>query len=138
MGGPDEATRCLAEAHDGWEPRDAFEHGESDLETAVIQLDLGRLDIAEQFAASAVRTYGEGHRVGHTMAELLLAEVHIRAGEPQGLTLAHQAIDGVSTHQSVAARRERLVPLAAALEARPGTDTRELARTARQIAETRI
>lgn len=135
---PDQAKRCLTEAHDGWSSRDAFECGDNDLETAVIHLDLHRLDTAEQFAASALRTYGESHRMGRTMAELLLAEVHIRAGEPRGMTLAHQAIDQVSTLQSVVARRERLVPLAAALDARPGSDNRELARTARKIAAARI
>jgi hypothetical protein len=41
----------------------------------------------------------------------------------------------VSTLQSVALRRQRLVPLASALEARPGSDARELAR---QVAATRI
>jgi hypothetical protein len=109
-----------------------------DRATAGIQLDLGQLDTAEQSAASALRNYEESHRRGRTLAELLLAEVHIRAGEPQGLTLAHQAIEKMKTLQSVAARRERLIPLATALEARPGTDTQELARTARQIATTRI
>lgn len=109
-----------------------------DRATARIQLDLGQLDTAEQFAAGALRTYGEGHRRGRTLAELLLAEVHVRAGEPQGLTLARHAIEEVSTLQSVAARRERLVPLTAALEARPGGDTQELARMARQILATRI
>jgi transcriptional regulator with XRE-family HTH domain len=69
MKGPDEATRCLAEAREGWQPRDA--------------------------------------------------------------------IETVSTLQSVAARRQRLVPLAAALDSRPGPDTRELARSARQIAACR-
>ncbi|MGH3853779.1 MAG: hypothetical protein ACRDR6_09815, partial [Pseudonocardiaceae bacterium] len=64
--------------------------------------------------------------------------IHVRAGEPRGLTLAHHAIEAVSTLQSVAARREWLTPLATALEARPGTDTQELARMARQIATTRI
>jgi hypothetical protein len=68
--------------------------------------------------------------MGHTMAELLLAEVQIRAGEPHGLTLARQVIDGASALQSVAAHQERLIPLATALETRPSTDTRELARTA--------
>ena len=137
IGDPDEATRYLAEAHDGWAPRNAFERGGMDRATAGIQLDLGQLDTAEQSAASALRSYGESHRRGRTLGELLLAEVHVRAGEPQGLTLAHQAIEKVSTLQSVAARRERLIPLAIALEARPGTDTQELARTARQIATTR-
>jgi hypothetical protein len=62
----------------------------------------------------------------------------VRAGEPHGLTLARDAINKVSTLQSVAARRERLLPLATALEARPSSDTRELARLARQITTTRL
>ncbi len=135
---PEQAKRCLTEAHDGWAPRDAFERAGGDFVTAGVQLDLGQLDTAEQFAASAVRTYGEIHRRDRAQAELLLAEVHVRVGEPRGLTLAHQAIEEVSSLQSVAARQARLLPLAAALEARPGSDTRELARTARKVAATRI
>ncbi len=135
---PDQAKRCLAEAREGWAPRDAFERAAMDRATAGIQLDLGQLDIAEQFAASAVRTYGEGHRRGRTMAELALAEVYVRAGEPRGLVLARQAIEAVSSLQSVAVRRERLVPLVTALEARPGSDAKEIARMARQVAATRV
>ncbi|MGH3867351.1 MAG: helix-turn-helix domain-containing protein [Pseudonocardiaceae bacterium] len=139
MGGFDEATRHLAKAHDGWEPRDAFERAGMDRATAAIHLDLGQLDTAEQFATTALRNnQGEGHRVDRIINELLLAEVHVRAGEPQGLILAHQAIDGVRTLHSIATRRQRLIPLAAALEARPSTDSRELARIARQVAATRI
>jgi transcriptional regulator with XRE-family HTH domain len=138
MGGPDEATRCLAEARDGWEPRDTFERADADLGTAMIQRDLGQLDTAEQFATSAARTYGENHRRGRIMTGLLLAEVHVRTGEPQGLALARDAIKEVSTLQSIAARQEWLIPLATALEARPGTDNQELARTARKIAATQI
>jgi transcriptional regulator with XRE-family HTH domain len=138
MNSSDQAKHYLAAARDGWTPRDAFERAGMDRATAGIQLDLGQLDTAEQFAAGALRTYGEGHRRGRTLAELLLAEVHVRAGEPQGLTLARHAIEEVSTLQSVAARRERLVPLTAALEARPGGDTQELARMARQILATQI
>ncbi|HWR47026.1 MAG TPA: helix-turn-helix transcriptional regulator [Pseudonocardiaceae bacterium] len=137
MGGPDEANRYLAEASDGWAPRDAFERAGGDFVTAGVQLVLGQLDAAEQLAASAVRSYGENHRRDRTQAELLLAEVHVRAGEPGGLTLARDAIEGVSILRSVVARRQRLVPLAAALEARPGSDTRELARIARRIGTTR-
>ena len=137
MEGPHQATHHLAQAHDGWEPRDAFDRAAMDRATAGIHLDLGQLDTAEQFATSALRTYNENHRRGRTLAALLLAEVHVRAGEPRGLTLARQAIEEVSTLHSLAARQERLLPLAAALEARPSTDTRELARIARQIA-TRI
>ncbi|MGH3886219.1 MAG: helix-turn-helix domain-containing protein [Pseudonocardiaceae bacterium] len=135
---PEQAQRYLTEAHEGWAPRDAFERAGRDFESAVVQLDLHRLDTAEQFAASAVRTYGEGHRRDRIWAELLLAEIHLRAGEPRGLTLAHHAIEGVSTLQSVAARQQRLIPLATALEARPGNGTQELAQVARKIATTRI
>jgi transcriptional regulator with XRE-family HTH domain len=138
MGGTDEATRHLAEANDGWEPRDAFERAGADFVTGGIQVDLGRLDAAEESATRALRTYGESHRRDRTQAQLLLAEVHVRAGEPQGLILARHAIAGVSTLQSLAARRARLIPLAVALEARSGTDTRELARTARKVIATRI
>ena len=110
MDGLDGATRHLAMAHDGWEPRDTFERVGMDRATAAIHLDLGRLDTAERLAASAFRTFGESHRRDRIMAEVLLAEVHVRAGEPQGLILARQAIAGVSTSQSIATRRQRLMP----------------------------
>ncbi|MBV9143222.1 MAG: hypothetical protein JO115_20290 [Pseudonocardiales bacterium] len=134
MGGPKQADRCLAEANDGWEPPGAFERAGADLSTAGIALDLGRLEAAEQFATKALGSYGEGHRRARTLAELRLAEVHIRAGEPQGLTLAHHALEEVRGLHSVATRRERLIPLAAALDTRPGTDAQDLVRTARRIA----
>jgi transcriptional regulator with XRE-family HTH domain len=136
MNGPHEASRYLTQAQQGWTPREAFERGSWDLATAGIHLELGQLETAEQFAASALRTYSDSHRRHRIKAELLLAEVHLRAGEPQGLTLAHQAIKKVSTLQSIAVRRERLLPLATALEARPGTDTQQLAHIARQLATT--
>jgi hypothetical protein len=55
--------------------------------------------------------------------------VRIAAGF-DGLILVWQAIEAVSTLQSVSARQERLVPLATALEARPGNDTKEIAQMA--------
>jgi hypothetical protein len=137
MDAPDYAKRCLVEALEGWAPSDAFAQAGMELAVAGIQLDLGKLDTAEPFAANAVRTYGKAHHRGRTQAELALAEAHVRAGEPRGLALARQAIEAVSTLQSVAVRRERLVPLAAALEARPGSDAKELARMAREVAATR-
>ena len=130
----DQAKLHLAKAHEGWAPRDDFDRGGMDLATAGVQLDLRRLDTAHQFAASAVRAYGDGYGRGRASAELLLAEIYVRAGEPRGIVLARQAITAVSTSQSVAVRRERLDPLIAALDARPGNDARELARTARRVA----
>ncbi len=138
MEGTEEATRHLAETNDEWEPRDPFERAGADFVTAGIHLDLGRLDAAEHSATRALRTYADSHRRDRTQTQLLLAEVHVRAGEPQGLILARQAIAGASTLQSVAARQARLIPLATALETRPSTDARELAKAARQVAATRI
>ncbi|MGH3755150.1 MAG: hypothetical protein ACRDRP_21150, partial [Pseudonocardiaceae bacterium] len=138
MGHPEQARRCLAEAREGWAPRDTFVQGGMELSTAGVELDLRRFDTAEQFAVSAVRTYGEAHGRERTKAQLIIAEVHVRAGEPRGLVLARQAIEAVSSLQSVAVRHERLVPLTAALEARPGSDAKEIARMARQVIATRV
>jgi hypothetical protein len=138
MDSPHQAQCHVAKAHDGWTPRNAYDHGAMDSATACVHLTLHRIDAAHQFAASAVRAFGDGFGRERMRAELLLAEVHVRAGEPRGLVLAEQAIEAVSTLQSVAVRRERLVPLTAALEARPGSDAKELARMARQIAATRM
>ncbi|MGH3913599.1 MAG: helix-turn-helix domain-containing protein, partial [Pseudonocardiaceae bacterium] len=132
-----QAQAYLAKAHDGWAPRDEFERAGMDLTTAWIQIDLHQLDTAQGLAASAVRTYSDAHGRGRTMAALTLAELYVRTGEPRGLGLARSAIDAVVPLCSMRAR-ERLVPLVAALEARPGTDAKELARTARQVATTKM
>lgn len=57
---------------------------------------------------------------------ITLATIYVQAGEPRGLELAHRAITAVDELRSVRAR-DRLVPLMAALEARPGSAPRELA-----------
>ena len=113
-----------------------YERADKDLNTARIQADLGRLEAAEQFAAAAVRTFGGAHRRDRAMADLVLAELHVQAGEPRGIALARHAIAEVSQLHSVPTR-QRLVPLAAELETRPGPDARALARMARQVATTR-
>lgn len=131
-----QAQCYLAKAHEGWAPRDEFERAGMDLTTAWIQMDLQQLDNAQQLAASALRTYGDAHGRNRTMAALTLAELYVRSGEPRGLGLARSAIDAVMQLCSVRAR-DRLVPLATALAARPGADAKELARTARQVATIR-
>ena len=70
------------------------------------------------------------------LSGIVLATIHVRAGEPRGLKLAHSAVTTVTRISSMHAR-QRLEPLAAALEARSGSDYRELARMARQVASTR-
>ncbi|MGH3686157.1 MAG: hypothetical protein ACRDSM_14110, partial [Pseudonocardiaceae bacterium] len=75
-------------------------------------------------------------RRGRTAAQLLLATLYVHTGEPNGIELAQQAIQAVSTLQSTALRRDWLIPLATTLETRPGNDTTELARTARHLTTT--
>jgi hypothetical protein len=53
------------------------------------------------------------------------------------LQLAHSAVTAAAKLGSMRARH-RLEPLAAALETRPGSDARQLARMARQVAATRV
>jgi hypothetical protein len=95
------------------------------------------LDVAESFAAVSVSRWEGISRVGHAQSGIVLATVHVRAGEPRGLSLAHGAITAVSKLSSVRARG-RLEPLIAALKARPGTDTKDLARMARQVSSKRV
>ena len=70
------------------------------------------------------------------LGEITSATIHLRAGEPDGLRLAHGAVTAVSKLRSQRAR-DRLAPLITTLESRLGSDHRELARMARQVATTR-
>ena len=135
--GHEQAPDTLVRARDGWEPPDSFERCGMDELTARVYLNLGRLDVAESYAAGAVRAWGSGERRNGVLADITLATIYVIAGEPDGLRLAKGAIDGAAMLRSVRARERWLEPLAAALEARPGSDARELARMARQVATTR-
>ena len=132
-----QATEYLTRARDGWEPPDSFERSGMDELTARVYLNLGHLDVAEPYAAGAVRAWGSGEQRNGVLADITLATIHVRAGEPDGLPLAKKAIDGVALLRSVRARVRWLEPLVAALEARPGSDYRDLARMARQVVTTR-
>lgn len=133
-----QARNYLGTARDNWQRPGAFERAGIDLTTAGIYGDLGRIEAAEPFAQSAVRTYGDDHHRGRVIANTRLAALHVRAGEPRGLTMAATAIDGVSTLHSVPARNYWLSPLVAALDARPGSDARDLARKARHVAAAQV
>jgi hypothetical protein len=69
-----------------------------------------------------------------TNAGILLATVHVRASERDGLQLAHRALTTVTKISS--AHQQYLTPLAIALEARPGSDAKQLARMTRQVIAT--
>ncbi|MGH3815788.1 MAG: hypothetical protein ACRDUV_25625, partial [Pseudonocardiaceae bacterium] len=71
-----------------------------------------------------------------TSSGIVLATIHVRAGEPDGLSLAHGVITAVPKLSSVRVRK-RLILLADTLAARPGTDANDLARMAYQVAGVR-
>ncbi|MBV9163284.1 MAG: helix-turn-helix transcriptional regulator, partial [Pseudonocardiales bacterium] len=131
LGDLDAAEVEMAQARELWSATRADRYGDLDRPAALLALRRGRLDAAEPLAAASVRRWEGINQVGHTMSSIVLATVHVRAGEPDGLPLAHGAITAVSRLSSVRARR-RLQPLAAALDARPGRDARDLARIAQQ------
>lgn len=127
------AYRQVGTARELWLPTSTDRDGDMDKGPALLEIDRGRLDTAEQFAAASVRRWaGISQRAG-THSRVILATIHVKAGEQRGLRLAHGAITDVTELTSVRARR-LLVPLAEALEARPGSDARDLARMARQVA----
>lgn len=137
LGRPDMARSALAAAQDGWEPPTEDERADMEWLTALIERDLGRLDLAEQLAASSVRRWASSNnRRDAALPSITLATIHIQAGESHGLILARSAIKAVAPLHSARARK-RLEPLAAALDARPSSDAKELARMARQVAATR-
>ncbi len=138
LGYPDAADAALAQSREMWQPTPAVPVGDLDKVSALLELERGRLDAAETFASASARLWeGRGARRGRTVAGILLATIHVRAGESDGLPLAHEAITGAMKLSSTRTRR-RLQPLATALETRPGSDYRDLARTARHVAATRI
>jgi transcriptional regulator with XRE-family HTH domain len=136
MGDHKGAALKMAKARELWQPTPADPSGDLDRVHARLELDRGRLEAAEPLAAASVRRWETRSNRGRTMSGILLATIHVRAGEPDGLRLAHEAITDVTKLSSQRAR-QRLTPLAAALDARPSTDAHDLARTARHLTTTR-
>lgn len=117
MDRPDLAATELAIARDGWQPPDSFEQADMDHVAAKVQLRMGKLDSAAQFAATAARAWGAGARREALLTDITRAEIHLWAGESSGLALAQQAVTAVEQFSSNRAR-DRLAPLADALDSR--------------------
>ncbi|MGH3913226.1 MAG: hypothetical protein ACRDTC_07435, partial [Pseudonocardiaceae bacterium] len=130
------AAGHLAKGRELWTPTPADPFGDMDRPAARLELARGRLDAAEALAAASLRRWPEGKRISRTLTGTVLATIHVKAGERNGLRLAHHTITMVAQLSSVRVRRQ-LVPLANALAARPGSDAAELTRMARQVAATR-
>ncbi len=133
-----QARSSLAKARDSWEPPHAHARGDMDLITGLTYLHLGQRDTAEASLAVSARTFqaGTDRREG-VVADLTLALVHVQTGDSRGLAMAREAIAEVSMTRSGNARELWLPPLAEALEARPSSDAKDLARSARRLAATR-
>ncbi|MGH3812926.1 MAG: helix-turn-helix domain-containing protein [Pseudonocardiaceae bacterium] len=136
LGEHTEAARAVARGRDLWTPTRADPFGDLDRPAAELEIQRGRLDVAEQLAAASLRRWEEGSPISRTLSGAVLATIHVKAGEPDGLRMAHNAITAVGRLSS-ARSRKRLEPLADALDTRPGAEARDLARTARQVATTR-
>jgi hypothetical protein len=138
LGEREAADRALAKSRQLWTPGRTDPTGDLNQVGARLQLDCGRLDTAEQYAMASVRRWeGISNQRARTKAGILLATVHVRAGERDGLQLAHNAITSVTKLSSVRPRQQYLAPLAIALEARPGNDARQLAQMTREVIATR-
>jgi len=129
------AREELAQARDGWDPPSEHARGSMDLIAAQAEMNLGRLDVAEAMVTVAGQTLAQsGDRREGILTELIRARMHVQAGEPRGLAMANAALDGVEQIRSGVARQIYVSPLASALEVRSGSEARELARRARQVA----
>jgi len=81
---------ALSVARDVWQPASNDAHVEMERVTALVERDLGRLDVAEHLVTSLVRRWNDSseHRRS-VLADIALAELHVRVGEPRGTSLAH-------------------------------------------------
>lgn len=134
MGRRDDAGSELAAARNVWQPVGGGDAAELDFVSALVHRGLGRLDLAEQLAASAVRhRQRTADRRAAVVERITWAQLHVTAGEVSGASMAEQVIGDVAELRSQRAR-DRLGPLADALDARRQG---ELARHARRVATTR-
>jgi transcriptional regulator with XRE-family HTH domain len=131
------AIRELSQSRELWQPRRPDPRGDQDYVAARLELSRGRLDAAEPFAAASVRRWQGVSALRGAQSATVLATIHVQSGDPDSLRLARDAITAVDELSSASVRR-RLLSLAGALDARPGTDARDLARQARQIATARV
>ncbi len=132
LGDHNTAGTWLAKSRELWTPTRADPYGDLDRPAAELEIQRGRLDHAETLAAASVRRWEGGSPISQTLSGAVLATVHVRAGESDGLRMAHNTITTVSRISS-ARTRKRLEPLVSALDARRGSDYQELARVARQV-----
>lgn len=110
-----------------------FDEADMDYAVAEAYSRLGRLDIAESFAASSLRKWPGTSQRDSVLSDIALATIHVQTGEHDSPTLAHRAIRSVAGVRSARARMS-VNSLVEALEARPKAENRELVVMARRVA----
>ncbi|MGH3929767.1 MAG: hypothetical protein ACRDTF_07295, partial [Pseudonocardiaceae bacterium] len=130
------AASHLAKGRELWTPTSADPFGDMDRPAARLELARGHLDAAEAQATASLRRWPQSKKISRALSGAVLATIHVKAGERNGLRLAHHTITAAAQLSSVRARKQ-LAPLADALAARPGSDAAELTRMARQVATAR-
>ncbi|MDQ3763099.1 MAG: helix-turn-helix transcriptional regulator [Actinomycetota bacterium] len=134
MGHPDPARSALSSAREGWRAPDADDQADMDWVTALVEMHLGRHDVAEQLVSTSVRHWeGTSDRRQAVLGRITLAQLHVQAGDSRGNDMAYQVLKDVRELRSVRAR-ERLRPMIDTLEARPESESRQLAGMARRVA----
>jgi hypothetical protein len=129
---------ALARARDGWSAPSAHSRADFDLTTAMVHMNLGKIDAAETMASAAVKVFAAGtDRREGILADIILAWLHVTSVDRDAARLAARAVEGVIPTRSGVARAA-LRPLAEELDARRRSDFAELARRARQVAAVQV
>lgn len=137
LGDTPAAVTTVTKSRHIWSPTRNEPRGDQDYISARLEISRGQFAAAEPFAVASVRRWDGISALRRTHSAIVLSTIHVHTGEPDGLPMAHRAITDVSKLSSVQART-RLRPLVAALESRSGSDAKDLARMARQVATTRV
>jgi tetratricopeptide (TPR) repeat protein len=134
MGHLNAAERSLKTAQE-WKPATIYDDADMEHGASSVYLSLGQLDSAERFAASSVRKWSaeRASRREGVAADIALATIHTQTCQSDATTLAHHAISGVASLQSLRTRQIKLAPLVQALDNRGDSTSRDLACQARQL-----
>src|ERR1700742_3979625 len=100
----------MARGRDLWTPTPADPFGDPDRDAARLELTRDRLDVAEALAVASMRRWTGGRKLSRTKSAIVLATIHVKAGERNSLQLAHDTITAVTRISSIRTR-QRLILL---------------------------
>jgi tetratricopeptide (TPR) repeat protein len=126
MGHQQEALTAITKSRE--QPQNnPFDAADMDWVTSRAYWRLGKIDLAEQYAKSSVMAWGGASTKRDSVnADITLALIHAKAGEPDTVLLVKHALSGVAPLKSVRARRQ-LGELVTVLETRTDSTSKQLA-----------